>query len=133
MSKFPELHNFNEMYTPPAAMQYIIPFLDRTLTYWEMCYGMGHMADELRKKGFNVVGEKSIDCLSMEIDCDAIITNPPFNGNKKFIERAIELSKPFAFLIRLEHLGGVKAMELLSELDFGIIIPQKRINYITNK
>ena len=135
MNKFPKLHNFNEMFTPPEAMDYICPFLDKSLIYWEACHGKGHMTNELRKRGFNVIGKENFDCLVYEPETkwDFWITNPPFNGNKIFIERAIQLKKPFAFLIRLEHLGGVKAMELLKDLDFKIIIPQKRINYITPK
>jgi len=132
--KYPKLHNFNDMYTPPEAMQYITPFLDKDLIYWEACYGKGHMADELRRQEFNVVGNEDMDCLEDEPkEWDFWITNPPFNGNKKFIKRAIELKKPFAFLVRLEHLGGVEAMRLLKDLDFKIIIPEKRINYITPK
>ena len=132
--KYPKLHNFNDMYTPPEAMNYIMSHLDKNLIYWEACYGKGHMADELRKNGFNVVGNEEMDCFMEEPKkWDFWITNPPFNGNKKFIKRAIELGKPFAFLIRLEHLGGVEAMKLLKDLDFQIIIPEKRINYITPK
>ncbi|MDF1498544.1 MAG: hypothetical protein P1P85_04300 [Patescibacteria group bacterium] len=132
--KYPELHNFNEMFTPPEAMKYIMPFLDKSLIYWEACYGKGNMARELEKNNFTVVGNENIDCLSDQPkEWDFFITNPPFNGNKKFIKRAIELNKPFAFLIRLEHIGGVEAMRLLKDLDFKIIIPEKRINYITPK
>ena len=133
--KYPKLHNFADMYTPPEAMQYIIPFLDKDLIYWEACYGKGHMAEELIKNGFNVVGNENIDCLNNQPKeyWNFWITNPPFNGNKKFIKRAIELKKPFAFLIRLEHLGGVEAMRLLKNLDFKIIIPEKRINYLTSE
>lgn len=132
--KYPKLHNFNEMFTPSVALDYIIPFLNKDLIYWEACYGQGHLAKELESKGFNVVGNIGIDCLTTEpLMWDILITNPPFNGNKKFIARAIELRKPFALLIRLEHLGGVEAMRLLKDLDFSIIIPEKRINYITPK
>lgn len=129
--KYPNLHNFNDMYTPEIAMQYIIPFLDHKLIYWESCYGKGHMADILKRNGFKVVGNCNIDCLKeIPNNWDFMITNPPFNGNKTFIKRAIELKKPFAFLIRLEHLGGVEALRLLQNLDFKVIIPEKRINYI---
>lgn len=132
--QYPKLHNFNEMFTPPEAMEYILPFLNKKLVYWEACYGEGHIANELKKRGFKVIGKKEIDCLETQpTKWDFFITNPPFNGNKKFIKRAIELGKPFAFLIRLEHLGGVQAMELLKDLDIQIIIPEKRINYITPK
>ena len=37
-NKYPELHNFNEMFTPCEAMQYITPFLNKDLVYYEMCY-----------------------------------------------------------------------------------------------
>jgi len=133
--KYPELHNFNEMFTPPEAIDYIEPFLNKNLIYWEACYGQGHLADELIDRGFDVVGRREINCLKEEPKhyWNVLITNPPFNGNKKFIKRAIELKKPFALLIRLEHLGGVEALRLLKDFDFQIIIPEKRINYITPK
>lgn len=137
MSKIevPVLHNFNDMYTPPEAMDYIIPYLDKSLLYWEACYGKGHMADELYFRGFDVVGNEYIDCLEdepMEV-WDFLITNPPFNGIRKFIRRFIELGKPFATLARIEHLGGVEICNILKDVDFKIIIPEKRINYITPK
>ena len=133
MNKYPKLHNFNDMYTPPEALDYIVPYLDRDLIYWEACYGKGHMAKELIKRGFDVIGHCSWDIFEDAPEYDVLITNPPFNGNKKFLKRAIELQKPFVFLLRLEHLGGVEAMRLLGDLDFQIIIPEKRINYITPK
>jgi len=133
--KYPKLHNFNEMFTPPDALNYIEKYLPKNKTYWEACYGEGHLANELIDRGFDVIGNKKIDCLNNEPkdNWDIWITNPPFNGNKKFIKRAINLKKPFIFLIRLEHLGGVEAMKLLKDFDFQIIIPQKRINYLTPK
>ena len=131
---FPKLHNFNDMYTPESAINYIAQYLPKNKTYWEACYGKGHMAKVLSDKGFSVVGNENIDCLLEQPEAwDIWITNPPFNGNKKFIARAIELGKPFVFLIRLEHLGGVSACKLLKDLDFTVIIPEKRINYITPK
>ncbi len=132
--KYPKLHNFNEMFTSPEALDYIDPFLNKGLIYWECCYGKGHLAKELKRRGFKIIGNKDIDCLKEQPKkWDFLITNPPFNGNKKFIRRALELNKPFALLIRLEHLGGVEAMKLLKDFDFQIIIPEKRINYITPK
>lgn len=133
--KYPKLHNFNDIYTPPEAMDYIIEFLPKDKVYWEACYGEGHMANELKQRGFNVIGERSIDCLidTPNSNWDILITNPPFNGNKKFIKRAIDLGKPFIFLIRLEHLGGVEACRLFKDIDIKIIIPERRINYLTPK
>ena len=132
---YPKLNNFNDMYTPPEALDSIIEFLPKDKVYWEACYGRGHMAKALGEKGFKVIGWEIVDCLTSEpaAHWDIWITNPPFNGNKKFFRRAIELCKPFAFLCRLEHLGGVEAHELFKDLGIQIIIPKKRINYITPK
>lgn len=132
---YPKLHNFNDMYTPPEAMDYICPFLDKSLWYWECCPGQFHMVDELEHRGFNVCSYSDMDCLTTTppMDWDFLITNPPFNGNKKFLARAIELGKPFALLLRLEHLGGVDAFRLLHNLDFGVIIPDQRICFISSK
>ena len=134
MTKFPKLNNFNEMYSPDISVEYIINYLPKELIYWESCYGEGHLARALEKREFKIVGNKEIDCLKKEPKkWDIWITNPPWKTNKKFLKRAIELEKPFAFLIRLEHLGGVEAMNLLGNLNFQIIIPKRRINYITPK
>lgn len=134
MTTYPKLHNFNELYTPPEALVYLIPFLPKDKIYWEACYGLGHLAKELQANGFNVVGDQNIDCLiEQPKQWDIFITNPPFNGNKKFFKRAIELRKPFCLLCRLEHLGGVEALKLFKDLDIQIVIPEKRINYITPK
>jgi len=132
MKEFPKLKNNNEMYTPEIAMDYIMKFLPKDWIYWECCYGQGHMAKTLSKNNFNVIGYRDLDCLINEPagSYDCIITNPPFNGNKKFVKRAIELNKPFVFLLRLEHLGGVEACRLLQNLDIQIVIPEKRINYM---
>ncbi len=132
--EFPTLHKFNDMYTPPEALDYIAPYLDMSLTYWEACYGRGHMAIELTRRGFKVKGWGQLNCLIDEPHYwDFLITNPPFSNNKKFLARFIEFDKPFATILRLEHLGGVKALELLTNLDFCVIIPEHRINFITPK
>lgn len=122
------------MYTPPEAILYIEPYLPREVIYWEACYGKGHMADELRKLGLSVVGDENMNCLAEQPpNWDIFITNPPFNGNKLFFNRAIDLGKPFAILCRLEHLGGVEALRLFKDINIQVIIPEKRINYITPK
>jgi len=132
--KYPVLHKFNDMYTPPEAMDYICPYLDKSLVYWEACYGMGHMAIELSIREFTVIGNAQWDCLTGQPSTwDFLITNPPFSNNKKFLHRFIELGKPFATILRLEHLGGVQAMRLLNDFNFKLIIPEHRINYITPK
>ena len=131
---FPKLHNFNEMYTPPNALDCILHYLPKDKIYWESCYWEWHLASILESKWYKVVWYKELDCLiNQPKERDIWFTNPPFKWNKKFLRRAIDLWKPFIFLMRLEHLWWVEAMELLWELDFKIVIPQRRINYLTPK
>ena len=137
MTKYPKLHTTNlaqELYTPPSATAQIVPFIPKDLVVWEMCYGRGDMADALRSSSIKVVGNKDMDCFIHEPEAyDIIITNPPYRNNKDFLERAIKSGKPFALLMRLEHIGGVRASDLLKDLDIKILIPKKRINFITPK
>jgi len=129
--KFPILSKNDECFTPPNAVDVIVPFLPKDKIYWEACYGEGYLAKRLMEHGFTVVGEQYMDCLKEQPDnWDVWITNPPFSNNKTFVKRAIFLGKPFAFLMRLEHLGGVGAHEVFSKLDIQIIIPKRRIHYI---
>lgn len=134
MEKFPKLNNFNEIYTPPEAVDIIAKYIPKGKIYRESCYWEWHFAKRLRELWFNVVGHKDIDCLQEQPEeRDIRITNPPFNWNKKFLERAINLWKPFVILFRLEHLWWVEASRLLKWLPITIIIPKKRINYIHSK
>jgi len=117
---YPKLANFNELYTPDIALDYIQDFLPRNQTYWEACYWQWHLARALEKRGFKVVWNNKIDCLLSEPKekWDIWFTNPPFNWNKKFIKRSIELWKPFIFLQRLEHLGGGRGFKLIMKYRF---------------
>lgn len=38
MSRDTELANFNDMYTPDYAIDYIQQYLPKNKTYWECCY-----------------------------------------------------------------------------------------------
>ena len=127
------LSNYNDIYTPPDAIDYIVPYLPKDKTYREMCYGKWHMANELKKRWYNVIWQEDWDCFVENPECDIIITNPPFTWNKKFVQRAIDLWKPFVFLLRLEHLWWVQAYKMFKDMNIEIIIPKNRINFITPK
>lgn len=121
---------FDELYTPEYAIYPIIDKLDKHKIIWECCYGTGQLKKHLTKNGFNVVGDPNIDFFKNTVDCDIIVTNPPFSLKRKMIERAFELGKPFAFLVPLTILEGKKSMELFNNKNIEIIIPSKRIDFM---
>jgi len=135
MNRDINLANFNDMYTPDYAIDYITDFLPKDKVYWESCYWEWHLAESLKKRWYKVVWYKWLDCLINQPseDWDIWLTNPPFRWNKKFIKRALELWKSFISLQRLEHLWWKEAMEVFNNPDIQVIIPEKRIDYLTPK
>ena len=136
--KYPKLHIDNEaqeLYTQAKDVYAIAEYLnirEKEWIVWEMCWGAGDMARALNEAGCMVCGDPEMDCFKDEPgEYDCIITNPPFRNNKDFLQRAIDSKKPFAMILRLEHLGGVRAYDLLNNFDFQIIIPKRRITFIT--
>ena len=129
MGKYPKLYTTDlaqEMYTPKRDAQKILQYIPKMHVIYEMCAGEGHMVSSFREMGYNVVTDE-------KEKFDVVITNPPWRNHKDFVEKAISFNKPFAFLLRLEHLGGVRSYELFSKIDIKILIPKKRINFITPK
>ena len=121
---------FDEIYTPDYAIKPLIPYIDKGLVIWENAYGTGLLAKHLRKVGYKVVGNANIDFLKEYCECDVIVTNPPYSIKEKFLQRAFELGKPFAFLLPLTTLEGQKRGKLFADKGIQLIIPNRRINFI---
>lgn len=120
----------DEIYTPAYALNPLLPYLKREWKIWECAYGKGALVNHLKSQGFNVVGNGE-DFLQYEIDCDVIITNPPYSLKEEFLERAYIIGKPFAFLLPLTALEGKSRGKLYHKYGIQLIIPNKRINFIT--
>lgn len=69
---FPVLHNFNEMYTPPDAVDIISKYLPKDKVYWEACYGMWHFANRLKENWFDVIWERERLIVYRKIQIDEI-------------------------------------------------------------
>lgn len=120
----------DECQTPKEGISFLLPFLDKKQTIWDSAYGGGSLAKNFRELGFNVIGNREIDFLKENLDCDIIITNPPYSLKEEFLERAYSIGKPFAFLMPLTALEGKKRGELYRKYGIQLIIPNKRINFI---
>ena len=76
---------------------------------WEPACGDGAISKVLEERNLRVVstdlydrgyGESGMNFLNADCQCDAIITNPPFNLAADFIERCAEKKVPFAMLTK---------------------------------
>jgi hypothetical protein len=122
----------DEFGTPKEAITPLLPYLDKNWGIWECAWGGGSLAKHLKKEGFNVIGDRSINFLKSTFDdFDCLVTNPPYSIKDKFLQRAFEIGKPFAFLLPLTALEGKKRGKLYKKYGIQLIIPNKRINFIT--
>lgn len=125
----------NDFQTPPKALEPLIKYLNPQWTIWECAAGKGNLTRALRDRGFKVVstdiltGKDFLTYAPKEFDC--IITNPPFSLKQKFIARAYELGRPFAFLLPLTTLETEGRQQYFRRCGLEIILFNKRINFET--
>lgn len=115
--------------TPPDATQALIDFLKipKGQTVWECASGAGHMAKVFRDNGYNTIEtdiQSGTDFLTTPaMECDWIITNPPFSLAEQFIRRANESGKPFAFLLKSQYWHSSRRLPLFNEITPSYVCP----------
>lgn len=125
---------YDEIYTPPIALNPLLPYLTKDKRIWECAYGNGNIATYLRELGYTIIGNKNWDFLKDNPpEFDIIVTNPPYSLKYEFLKRAYELGKPFAFLLPITTLEGKKRGMLFKKYGIQLIIPNKRINFTGKK
>lgn len=60
---------------------------------------------------------------------DIIISNPPFQGKRKFFERALSFGKPFALLMTMAWMNEAAPVQLFEERGLQLLLFDKRIEY----
>lgn len=119
----------DEVFTPYQALMPLIPYLPKDWVIWECAFGQGHLAKHLINLGYKTIGEGG-DFFNTNLDCDVLVTNPPYSLKDEFLTRAYQLNIPFAFLLPLTALEGKRRGYLYREKGIQLIIPNKRINFI---
>jgi len=109
-----------------------VPYLHGKV--WECAAGEGHITVVLEQYGIEVIETDiawGIDFFEAEIpDVDYIVTNPPYKTKDAFLKYCFEIGLPFALLLPLTALGGMKRGELYRKYGLEVLIPDKRINFI---
>ena len=129
---------YDELYTPEYAVEPLLKYLPKNITIWECTdYGSSSIASVLRGGGYKVISTKKEDFDFLEdkadFDFDVIITNPPYSLKDKFIEKCYEYKKPFALLLPITSLEGVKRGEMFKENGVELIVLDKRVDFLEKK
>jgi hypothetical protein len=98
-------------HTPDWVTRTLLPVLRPVSRVWEPAAGQGKMTEALRDAGYEVVATDIADGVNFLAEshhrgAQAIITNPPFNQAREFIEHALVLMEPvrgqIAMLLRTD-------------------------------
>jgi len=102
--------------TPVWATRALLEYESFEGNIWECACGDGAMAQVLANAGNEVIGtdlydrgygESGVDFLKSDRRASNIVTNPPYNSAKNFVQRGIERAdKKMALLLRLAFLEG---------------------------
>lgn len=127
-------HGSDEYYTPAYAIEPLKKYIKPNSKIWcPFDIEKSHFVKEFRKEGHEVIythidyGE---DFFDIDIDCDYIISNPPYSRKFEVIERLFELGKPFAMLVGVVGLFDSKnKLNLFKDKEFEIMYMSPRVNY----
>jgi hypothetical protein len=139
MSKQPPMgsNRSDDFQTPPWVLDYILPYIPKDRIIWECASGNGNLSNAMSKAGYDVVSTditggqdflRTRDCENSNV---VILTNPPYSLKTEFLERAYSMNLPFAFLLPLTALEGIKRQELYRERGLQIIFLPRRVNFET--
>lgn len=133
-------HTLNdEFYTPEVAIIPLLKYLPKDITIWECTdFGGSNITKILKKHGYNVVSthKENFNFLTDDptFEFDMIITNPPYSLKDEFIDKCYQYKKPFALLLPITALEGIKrGRGLYRKHGIELLVFDRRINYMKNK
>jgi hypothetical protein len=120
--------------TPPDVTRSLLGFLAlQPCTIWEPACGDGAMARVLAGDGHTVLstdirhtgfGQGDVDFLTASpLECDAVITNPPFAASEQFIRKALATAPLVAMLLKSQYWHAQKRHALFTEHPPAWVLP----------
>lgn len=131
----------SDLYPTPAEVTIsLLKFLNlpKDVVIWEPACGENDMVNVMSEAGYEVSGtdlKYGDDFLNVPlINCDWIITNPPFSLAEKFIERCIHHKKPFALLLKSQFWHSKRRKYIFDNFTPNYILPLTwRPNFLFKK
>lgn len=130
--------NNDECYTPRYVEEALLPYLDRSKTYWlPFDTEKSEFVKVLRDEGISFVRshiEDGKDFFNYEPEhWDMLLSNPPFTGKRQIFERALSFGKPFALLMSNTWLNDSAPKVLFMERDLQLLLFRNRIHFNNQK
>jgi hypothetical protein len=124
----------DEYYTPAYAVHPILKYLKPNSVVWCPFDTLeSEFVKEIDKAGHVVINthiDKGEDFFDMDIECDYIISNPPYSKKLEVLERLFELDIPFAMLVGVVGLfDSEKKANLFKDRHFEVMYLTPRVAY----
>ena len=126
---------YNNYYTPKSGWKKIAHLIPSNKIIWECCMlnSISNSPNYLRELLPNneIIFDRNIDFLNSSLECDMIITNPPFETElkKSILKRLVELNKPFIILMNYMNVCSNYFTEILPTQHTQVINIKGKINY----
>lgn len=124
----------DEFYTPKYAVEPILKYVDKSKVVWcPFDTEESIFVKQLNDRGNTVINThitQGQDFFTTDINCDIILSNPPYSMKGQVFERLFELGKPFAMLVGVVGLfESQKRFNMFKENSFEIMYLNKRVAY----
>ena len=130
----------DEINTPTDAIDPIVPYLFRLLqlfdeptlvmpVVWEPAPGEYMLANYLKHgHGFDVVvTTNNFYMMEWPVECDVLVTNPPFSKKIQWLAQCRHHDKPFALLLPITTIGVRRAHPYLEGME--LVLLKRRIDF----
>lgn len=124
----------DEFYTPIYAIEPILKYLKLNSVIWcPFDTEESNFVKVLKNRGHKVIFthiNEGNDFFDTEVECDYIISNPPYSIKGKVLDRLFKLDIPFAMLVGVVGLFESKnRFDMFKSNDFEIMYFDKRVSY----
>lgn len=124
----------DEFYTPSYAVEPIIKYIKTPSKIWcPFDTEESQFVKKFKQNGNTVIAthiKDGNDFFNLDVDCDYIISNPPYSKKSEVIKRLFDIGKPFAMLVGVVGLfESQKRFDMFKNNDFEIMYLNRRVAY----
>jgi len=125
----------DEYMTPRYAITPLLKYLNGYKTIWcPFDVDGSNFVKVFKENGFNVINthiKNGQDFFETSINCDIIISNPPYSKKADILEKLFYIGKPFAMLLGVVGLFESKRrFDMFKNNKFEVMYFDKRISYL---
>ena len=124
----------DEFYTPRYAIRPIMKYVKPDSVIWcPFDTEDSNFVKMLKEAGHKVIAthiDQEQDFFGTNVECDYIISNPPYSKKGEVLQRLFKLDTPFAMLVGVVGLfESQKRFEMFRDNEFEILYMNRRVAY----